>query len=134
MSRGGPKLLQVVVVNAQLSRKLTFDKLRGHRYPSQFLPLANQKESLVSLVPRALNNFETLDLFTWVVLQRSRAFLSRTVFNICAQQCSTTQYNNIVLDNLCKTENEKLTIRRGKPKATYSAEMKRDLAQKRILP
>lgn len=104
MTKGGLKFPQAVVVNAVLFTEIVLDKLRSEQYASQFLALTNQKEALVALVSRALNNFDALD---YCDSGHSPQELMHHILSAAA---------NTLLNNLCKTVNNQLSIRKGKRK------------------
>lgn len=108
MTRGGLKFPQAVVVNAVLFTEVILDKLRGDQYAPQFLALANQKEALVALVCHALNNFEALDSCD------SGHSPQEVMHHILSAAANT------LLNNLCKTANNELTIPKGKRKLPTS--------------
>ncbi|XP_037518749.2 uncharacterized protein LOC119395817 [Rhipicephalus sanguineus] len=96
MSRGGLKFPRAVVVNAVLFTEIILDKLRAPEYSARFLSLPMQKDTVVSLVFSALADYEDLDVCD---SGHSAQEVMEHVVSAAA---------NTLLNNLCRTENDKL--------------------------
>ncbi|KAH9367593.1 hypothetical protein HPB48_009964 [Haemaphysalis longicornis] len=88
-------------MNAVLFTEIVLDKLRGEQYDSHFLALTNQKQALVALVSRALNN---LRFPNYCDSSRSPQDLMHHILSAAA---------NTLLNTLCEMVNSQLGTRKG---------------------
>nr|XP_054933507.1 uncharacterized protein LOC129387861 [Dermacentor andersoni] len=96
MTRGGLKFPRAVVVNAVLFTEITLDKLRTPEYAVRFFSLPRQKDTLVGLVFATLHDFEDVDVCDF----------GHPAQEVMGHVVSAAA--NTLLNNLCRTENDKL--------------------------
>uniref|UniRef100_A0A131Y834 Transposable element n=2 Tax=Ixodes ricinus TaxID=34613 RepID=A0A131Y834_IXORI len=104
MTRGALKFPQAIVVNAVLFMEIVLDKLRSPQFATEFFALPNQREVLVALTSTALSEAEDLDQCDF---GHSRDEVMHRILSAAA---------NTLLNNLCKTLNNKLSTRKEKRK------------------
>ncbi|KAL1485074.1 hypothetical protein MTO96_032188 [Rhipicephalus appendiculatus] len=102
MTRGGLKFPRELVINAVLTTEIVLDKLRSPRFATQFFALPKQKEVLVALVYDILSDNDDLD---GCVDGHAPQQVMHYILSAAA---------NTLLNNLCKTANDKLSAKEAK--------------------
>lgn len=102
MTRGGLKFPRELVINAVLTMEIVLDKLRSPRFATQFFALPKQKEVLVALVYDILSDNDDLDV---CVDGHAPQQVMHYILSAAA---------NTLLNNLCKTANDKMSATKAK--------------------
>lgn len=102
MTRGRLKFPRELVINAVLTMEIVLGKLRSPRFTTQFFALPKQKEVLVALVYDILSDNDDLDV---CVDGHAPQQVMHYIFSAAA---------NTLLNNLCKTANDKLSATKAK--------------------
>lgn len=104
MTRGGLKFPRELVINAVLTTEIVLDRLSSPRFATRFFALPKQKEVLVALVYGILNDTDDLDV---CVNGHSPQEVMHYILSAAG---------NTLLNNLCKTPNDKFSAIEAKRK------------------